>query len=127
MDSALRKWRAKRQARGARPIDLAHDFDGWLEDEPGFSSNGTRAGHGAAESDRGITRRFEPVPDDAGPEPSPTERAAGLALVREALAQASTPMPDPVTTDPEKLAQREASRADQKRKLEQLRGPGAGT
>lgn len=110
LGATLRKWRAKRKANGAHPVDLVADFDGWLEDEPGFKPTPNGSG-GHAPSDTGIVRRFDPAPPDVGPEPSPEERRAGMEIVKQAVA-ASRAMPPVGSTieDPDVIAAREERR-----------------
>lgn len=96
LDSTLRTWRAKRKAKGARPVDLAADFDGWLEDQPGFTRNGSN-GNGAvhAETPSGPARVAPYVPPPE-PEVSPEQRAEIARLAAEkraALRGDATPEP----------------------------------
>lgn len=96
LDHALRKWRANRKANGRTPVDLAADFDGWLEDQPGFTRNGAN-GNGAVhgEPPPGPVRVAPYVPPPE-PEVSPEQRAEIARLAAEkraALKGDATPEP----------------------------------
>lgn len=94
LDGCLRKWRANRKAARTDPaaLDLAADFDGWLEREPGYAN-----GNGVVRADPGpLLHRLPVVPWTPEPEPTPEERAEAQRIVQAttaALKSDRTPEP----------------------------------
>lgn len=110
LDSTLRTWRAKRKAKGAVPVDLVADFDGWVEDEPGFTRS--NAHPAPATPVRPPAYVPPPEPELASPEDArriARETAAALkpggAPKPNGHHAPAEPMPEPSIRDPEKAAE----------------------
>lgn len=84
LGACLRKWRANRKAHppDPPPTDLAADFDGWLEREPGYAN-----GNGARSDPAPMLHRLPVVPW-VPPPPVPEEDRAEVA--RQAAATAAS-------------------------------------
>lgn len=96
LDRALRSWRAKRKAKGITPIDLAADFDGWLEDQPDFERDqpGTVAARSIGPTVLPPVRWPVGVPGEREPEPTEAQKAELNRLIDEQRAKRELP-PEP--------------------------------